>query len=239
MVYICICFLLIFLYAAGDAGGVCDFYCMKKFLMAAFCAALYVAGCVPAASAWDLSEILGGSGDGQSLGERISGAVTSLVASDKFELDDLTGTWSYMSPAVTFASDNALQKIGGAAAASGIEAKIEPYYTRIGLTNLVITVAEDHSFTMKAKMATLKGTITQNDNGELTFNFSALKKIPLGKVSARASKAGDTLILTFDVSRLISLMEKVSAISGSSSVKALSKMLSSYDGLYAGFKLKR
>ena len=122
---------------------------------------------------------------------------------------------------------------------STIEGKIEPYYTRIGLTNLVLTVAEDHTFTMKAKMATLKGTITQDEKGELTFNFSALKKISLGKVSAKASKAGSTLILTFDVSKLISLMEKVSSITGNSSVKALSKMLSSYDGLYLGFKLKK
>ena len=100
-------------------------------------------------------------------------------------------------------------------------------------------MAEDHTFTMKAKMATLKGTITQDEKGELTFNFSALKKISLGKVSAKASKAGSTLILTFDVSKLISLMEKVSSITGNSSVKALSKMLSSYDGLYLGFKLKK
>lgn len=212
---------------------------MKKISRIATGVALSALLCSPAAQGWDLKDILGGSGDGSSLSERISGAVTSLVASDKFELDDLTGTWNYQGPAVTFASDNALQKVGGAAAATTIEGKIEPYYTRIGLTNLVLTVAEDHTFTLKAKMATLKGTITQDEKGELTFNFSALKKISLGKVSAKASKAGSTLILTFDVSKLISLMEKVSSITGNSSVKALSKMLSSYDGLYLGFKLKK
>lgn len=192
------------------------------------------------ACAWDLSSLLGG-GDGSSssLGSKISNAVSSLIASDNFSVDDLTGTWNYQSPAVTFVSDNALQKVGGAAAATTIEEKIEPYYTKIGLTNLVLTVAEDHSFTMKAKMATLKGTVTQDEQGELTFNFSALKKISLGKMSAKASKAGSVLILTFDVSKLISLMEKVSAITGSSSVKALSSMLSSYDGLYLGFRLKQ
>lgn len=192
------------------------------------------------AGAWDLSSLFGGGSDGQSdLGSKISNAFSSLTATDKFKLEDLTGTWNYQSPAVTFESDNALQKIGGAAAATEIEEKVQPYYTRIGLTNLVLTVNEDHSFTMKAKMATLKGTITQDEQGELTFNFSALKKISLGKVSARALKSGQVLILTFDVSKLISLMEKVSAISGSSSAKALSKMLSSYDGLYLGFKLKQ
>ncbi|MCI8735181.1 MAG: DUF4923 family protein, partial [Clostridia bacterium] len=33
----------------------------------------------------------------------------------KFEIADIQGTWSYQAPAVSFQSDNALNKIGGSA----------------------------------------------------------------------------------------------------------------------------
>ncbi len=200
-------------------------------------ACLMVAAASTRAHAWDLKDLLGGDG-GSNIGSQIGNAISSLVANDNFNIDDLKGTWKYSSPAVTFESDNALQKVGGAAAATALETKIEPYYSKVGLTNLVITVDEEHNFTMKAKMATMTGTITQDEKGELTFNFKALKKISLGKMTAKASKAGETLILTFDATKLIALMEKVASISGSASIKTLSKMLSSYDGLYLGFRLK-
>ncbi len=90
---------------------------------------------------------------------------------------------------------------------------------------------------MKMRIATLKGNVTQEEEGRLTFNFNAFGKISLGKISANASKSGNTLILTFDAKRLVSIVEKVSAIAGSTTLSTLSKLLSSYDGLYCGCRL--
>ena len=168
----------------------------------------------------------------------IGNAISNLTASSNFEIADLRGTWSYESPAVTFKSDNALQKVGGAAAATTIENKIAPYYEKVGITALQLIVDENDNFTMKLKKGSLKGTISKDEEGNLQFNFNAFGKIKLGKISAYATKSGKTLNLTFDVSKLISIVKTVSSVSGISSLNTISSLLSSYDGIYAGFKLK-
>lgn len=199
-------------------------------------------------SAFDLKDLLNGAGQGTETSGGNSGSnplgalgsmISNVTASTEFQLEDLVGTWEYTSPAVSFASDNALQKIGGAAAATAVEQKLEPYYNTAGLTSTVITFDETHSFTMKLKVGSLKGTVEKADGGMLTFKFSALGKVPLGQVAAMATKSGNTLNLTFDVSRLIEVLETVNKVANNSSLSAVSSLLSSYDGIYAGFKLKR
>lgn len=174
------------------------------------------------------------------LGTLLGGVVESLTATSKLTPADLVGTWTYSSPAVTFDSDNALQKIGGAAATATLEQKIAPYYQRAGVTNLVLTVDADSSFTMKTKLFTVKGTIaTAPDEGKLIFNFKAFNKIKIGEVSTMVSKSGDTVALTFDASRLQGIVTKISALSQNASVQSLAKLFASYDGVYVGFKLKK
>lgn len=201
--------------------------------------------CATAASAsGDLNDLLNSvksktsGGDSNPLGA-IGSVISSLTASSNFELKDLQGTWTYESPAVTFKSDNALQKIGGSAAASAIENKIAPYYEKAGITALKLTVDEDNNFTMQLKKGTLKGTLSKDEDGNLHFKFNALGKIQLASVSAFATKSGNTLNLTFDVSKLITIVKTVSSVSGISSLNTVSSLLSSYDGIYAGFKLNR
>lgn len=162
-----------------------------------------------------------------------------LLGTSNFDAKDLVGTWKYTGPAVTLDSDNALKKIGGAAATAAIEKKIEPYYKRAGVTNLVFTVDEELNFTMKMGLGVAKGTIEKDENGQLIFNFKAFKKVNLGKVKANAIKTGSSLSLTFDVSRLKQVVDKVSSLAGNTTIKSLSSILSSYDGIYMGFKLNQ
>ncbi len=204
------------------------------------------------ASAFDPKDLLNGlkglggndttTTGGSSSGSGALGALGSLignaVANNKFSVDDLVGTWSYTSPAVSFHSDNALKKIGGAGAATAVENKLAPYYQKIGLHKTTLTVDAQHNFTMKLGVATLKGTIEKNDNGDLVFSFAAFGKISLGKVNAHATKAGSTLNLTFDATRLIQIITKVAGALNNSSLNALTTLINSYDGIYMGFKLK-
>lgn len=186
----------------------------------------------------DLLNSVTSSGDSNPLGA-IGNVISNLTASSNFELKDLEGTWVYESPAVTFKSDNALQKIGGSAAASTIEGKLEPYYKKAGITALKLTVDADFNFTMQLKKGALNGTLSKDEDGNLHFKFNALGKIQLASVSAYATKSGNTLNLTFDVSKLITIVKTVSSVSGISSLNTISSLLSSYDGIYAGFKLNR
>ncbi len=201
------------------------------------------------AQSFDLNSLLKGAlggndststGSSSSAGGIIGNILGSVLGNEKVTPKDMVGEWKYSSPAVTFQSDNFLQKAGGAAAASTIEDKMAVYYKRAGVDNLVLTVNEDSTFTMKFRRMTLKGNITQGtENGELIFHFTALKSIKLGSYHAYAMIAGNTMSLTFDISKLMDILDKVSAIVGSSSLKTLNSLLQSYDGMRAGFKMSK
>lgn len=173
----------------------------------------------------------------------ILGALGSLVnntlANNNFSVDDLVGSWNYTSPAVSFQSDNALMKVGGAGAATALESKLESYYNQLGFNKTTLTVAEDHSFVLKMGLITVSGTVEKGDDGMLQFNFSAFGKISLGQIKANATKAGSILNLTFDATKLIQLLTKVSSVLNNSTLNTLSSLLASYDGVYMGFKLKK
>lgn len=177
------------------------------------------------------SSATGGSGLGAFLG--------NLLGSGKIEVTDLVGSWQYSSPAVTFKSDNLLKKAGGAAASAVVEEKLKEYYKKAGIEGMTLTVEADSTFSMKLKRVTVSGTIEKNADGNFQFNFKIGKKIPIGNMTAYISKAGDTVDITFDVSKLITLVDKIAAVSGNSTLSGISKLLNSYDGLCAGFTLKR
>lgn len=222
---------------------------MKKIILSALAASV-----AASASAFDPKDLLGNlgklngdttttTGDSQSTGG-VPGSLGSLignvVANNKFSIDDLVGTWSYSSPAVSFQSENALMKIGGAGAATAVENQLAPYYQRLGFTNTSLTVDADHNFTLKMGLLVLKGTVEKDeeDNG-LVFNFNAFGKISLGKVKANATKAGKTLNLTFDATRLIQMLTKISSKLNIKTLSTLSTILNNYDGIYIGYKLKQ
>lgn len=205
------------------------------------------------ASAFDPRELLNGLGGGGSseqtdngdsdkaggILDAIGSMVGNVTATDKFSVDDLVGSWSYTSPAVSFKSDNVAKKIGGAAAATAVEGKLEPYYNKLGFNKAALEVDAEHNFVLKLGMLTLKGKVEKDTDNALLFNFSAFGKIPLGKVKANATKSASTLNITFDASKLISILSAVSSKVNVSTLSALSSLLSSYDGLYMGFKMKK
>lgn len=174
------------------------------------------------------------------LGDLISGVAGALgFGNSGASIEKLSGTWNYKAPAVAFKSDNLLMKAGGMAAASTVEKKLEPYYKTAGLDRLVLTINPDSTFTFKTR-TTLSGTITHDkESGLYIFNFKAFKKISIGSMKAYIQLTGSNMELTFDVTKLVGIIEKVASISGSKTVKGVSALLDQYDGLTAGFELKR
>lgn len=171
-------------------------------------------------------------------GSAIGSAVTNILGSSKLTPADLKGVWSYSAPAVTFKSDNLLKKAGGAAASATIEDKLKPYYKTAGIDRMVLTVNADSTFTMKMARGTLSGTVsTSQQEGMMTFKFQALKKMNIGSMDATVTKAANQLSVTFDVSKLMKLVNTLASISGNSTLKGVNSMLQSYDGLQAGFRL--
>lgn len=187
-------------------------------------------------NAQNLKDILGGIGNGSGIGTILD----NVLGKSDVSVADLQGTWAYVEPAVAFKSDNLLQKAGGAAAATAIVNKIKPYYDRVGLDNMELTINADSTFVMKSGKAILKGDISKTADGNFEFDFKALGKVKIGKMDATISKtATGNVSLTFDASKLITLVDRIASVSGVSSLKTVSKMLNSYDGLNVGFILKK
>lgn len=211
---------------------------MNKILRKAIAPAMavaIVAGCSVSASAWSIKDALGGSGLGETVGNVLEGVFTK----SNLTLEDVTGEWITDGSAVSFKSDNLLQKAGGVAAAAAIETKINPYYEQLGLNNAVMTINSDGTFSLKAKLMTLQGTLTSNNDGTFEFNFKALGKIPLGKMTAYVQKSGNHLDIMFDATKLKSLISGIAKISGISLAKTAASLLDSYDGLCVGFGMNK
>lgn len=216
---------------------------MKRLLLSFAMASLLLAAAPAASTSPDITDLLKGAaskiggGDGSTALSGLKGAVEGMIAKSDLTAADLVGDYKYSAPAVSLQSDNALQKLGGSAATGVIVDKLAPYYQKAGLTSMTATFREDGTCEFKVKKATVTGTYERNESGDFTFNFKAVKKIPLGKMNAHVEKIGKKLTLTFDASKLIKLVNAVASVSGQSSLQAAAKMLNSYDGLYAGFEL--
>lgn len=216
---------------------------MKRLLLNFAMTSLLLAAAPAASASPDITDLLKGAaskiggGDGSTALSGLKGAVEGMIAKGDLTAADLVGDYKYSAPAVSLQSDNALQKLGGSAATGVIVDKLAPYYQKAGLTSMTATFREDGTCEFKVKKATVTGTYERNESGDFTFNFKAVKKIPLGKMNAHVEKIGKKLTLTFDASKLIKLVNAVASVSGQSSLQAAAKMLNSYDGLYAGFEL--
>lgn len=230
---------------------------MKKILLvAALCVSLCAcATTTPSAtSSTDspLGNLLGGlagstdtkssqQGSGSTLGNVLGGVLGGLLSTDKVSTESMVGTWKYSAPAVCFQSDNFLQKAGGAAVAGQLEAKLAPYYKTAGITKLVLTIDQEKNFTMQVGKVPLKGTVETDGKGEVYFNFAALNNtVALGRIKAYVNMTGSSqMSLMFDVTKLVSIVSSVASATGSTTVKGVTSLLESYDGICAGFKLNK
>ena len=198
------------------------------------------------ASALDIKDLIGkymSGSDSSSVFDAFSGILGDVLSTNKLTVQQLEGTWSYSAPAVTFISDNLLEKAGGAAAAETVEGKLEPIYKLTKLNQLKFTVDSQSNFTIGVGKIKLSGTIVASADENATANF-ILKFKSLGKstmdVNAYVTKSIDSsMTLTFDITKLIAIMQEVSKIAKSSSVTTIVNALASFDGICAGFELKK
>lgn len=195
---------------------------------------------ISAVSAFDLKDILKGasSGEGNQAADIVNGIVNTLTAT-KIEYKELKGNWSYNAPAVSFTSDNLMQKAGGVAASGAIVNKLKPYYAKAGITGMTIEFGADSTFVAKTARLTVRGTVQPLDDSMFKFNIKALGKIPAGSINAYAERQGTNVCLTFDAKKLIKLAETIASLSGNATLKTASDLLNSYEGVNIGVSLKK
>ncbi len=179
------------------------------------------------------------------LGSILGNALKGVLSTDKVSVDALKGSWKYDSPAVSFKSDNLLKKAGGVAVAAAAEQKIEPYYKKLGLNKMTLQVNADSTYTMSMGIAKLSGVIsarqvTADNPANFTMTVSVGGVVTLATLDAYVEMTGsDKMSLMFDASSLLTIIKTAGSITGNSSIKALTSLLESYDGMCAGFYLNR
>ena len=190
-----------------------------------------------------LGGLFGGKKDGNSGGSGIEdvlgGVLSGVLGTDKVSPERLVGSWTYDGPAVCFKSENLLQKAGGAAMAATIESKLSGYYDKFGLDKMTLTVDEQQNFHLNLGLLKTSGTVSV-EGEDVFLNFKALGAISLGKMKVYVNMSGSNkMSLMFDITKLMKLLTAVGSATNSTTVKAASSLLNSYDGLCAGFKLKK
>lgn len=206
---------------------------MKKFTRILICGLALVAFGMPSAKAQNLQDLLSGLGN----------VVKETVAQNKkVTVAELEGTWTTTGPALVLKSGNIAQQAGGSAITTAAENKIKPYYKKLGLLNTQCTFDAKGGFTMTIKKLPIKGTLTEQSDG--TFKLQLLSTVSgLSKsdhsMTVYVQKVGNEMSIAMDVKKLVSILTAVAKKADLKTINTISSLLSNYDNICLGFRMKK
>ena len=147
----------------------------------------------------------------------------------------LVGTWNYQKPCVQFESENLLAKAGGTLVSNKVEATLEAYYQKVGIKPgaCKFVFGSDNSLKYTIGSKTMQGSYTFDSNKKTVTITTALGT----KVTAYVSISGTAMGLTFDASKLLTLISSASSVS--SSLSSISTIASNYSGMKLGFEFSK
>lgn len=160
---------------------------------------------------------------------------SSVIGLDKLTQKSIIKTWKYNGPGVAFTSENLLAKAGGEIAASKIEEKLTEHYNKLGMSasNTYIEFKEDGTFAAKIKGKSWNGTYTFSESyGQIQLHGLLLN------MNGYLKKEANGISLLFESKKLLTLIQTMSALSGSQQASAISEIAKNYDGVRLGFDLK-
>lgn len=206
---------------------------MKKIVWAglALCALLLFPGNV---SGQSIKDILNSA--------TVKNAVTSVTGGKKITQENLQGTWMYVNPALKLEGDNALKNVAGSLASTEVEKKMKEYCEKVGIVEGIFNFVfnADSSFTSALKKGSLKGTYAvQEEEKTVVLRYSVGKKLTVTTLTAQAILSGNDLTLLFNADKLLKFLTTISSISDNTTLKAINKLASEYDGMLLGFDLKK
>ena len=150
---------------------------------------------------------------------------------------DMTGTWTYSGSAIEFESDNLLQKAGGAAAAAVAEKKLDEQLAKVGIKDgqVSFTFNADSTFTSTVGKRTMTGTYSYDATDKVVH----LRYFELLNMNAKVNCTSTNMDLLFNSDKLLKLIAFISSKSSSTTLKTISSLADSYDGMMLGFALKK
>ena len=185
-----------------------------------------------AAGAGALGSVISAVTNGQVWGN----VLQSVLGLDKMTKADLIGTWSYSQPGCAFTSKEMLAQAGGEAMAQAIKDKMLPTFQSVGInsTSTKITFKQDGTFT-----STIAG---KNFSGKYTFdeaNYKVNLQGLLLNINCYAKKNSNGIALLFEASKLLTVIQTMTALSGNSTAQTIGDLSKNYDGLRIGFDYKK
>ena len=150
----------------------------------------------------------------------------------------LVGNWAYEEPAIQFATQSLLDKAGGVDASQAVADHITPYFKTLGFKpgNIALSFREDNTCSYTIAGRTFEGTYDYDDENKKITLKTPLFPLP----AAYLSIAEDQMALTFDSSKIVSLIQTMGLASKDQTpVSAVSSLASSYDGMKTGFTFTR
>lgn len=171
-------------------------------------------------------------GAGQAVGNILQSV---LGGTQKPTKQQLIKSWTYSQPGCAFTSEQLLAQAGGEVIASQIKSRLQPTYQTIGIrsNNTSVTFNENGTFT-----ASFAG---RSFSGNWTFDEATSKvtmQSMLITLNCYAKRNLDGIALLFESSKLLTLLQTLSALSGNASMQTIGDLAGSYDGLRLGFDFK-
>lgn len=207
----------------------------KTFIMVAACSLLLSAcGGISGMAGTDANTSATTSSS-TSTGNVLGNIFSSVIGLDKLTQKSIIKTWKYNGPGVAFTSENLLAKAGGEIAANKIEESLSEHYNKLGMSasNTYIEFKEDGTFAAKIKGKSWNGTYTFSEsNGQLQLHGLLLN------LNGYLKKETNSISLLFESKKLLTLIQTMSAFSGSQQASAIGEIAKNYDGVRLGFDLK-
>lgn len=211
---------------------------MKRHGLAAtaiLCCALTLSGCGIIRTANAIGSIFGGRKKVKTI-KKIVKIIGSVLGQfyDTTTKKSLVGDWTYAEPAIQFETQSFLDKAGGVVASQTVADNIAPYFNILGFKqgNLSISLREDNTCTYTLGGKTYQGTYDYDDENKKITLKTPLFPLPAAYISV----AEDQLALTFDSSKILTLIQALGLVSKDQTpVSAVSTLASSYDGMKTGF----
>lgn len=186
---------------------------------------------VLAVSCGNMNQVLSAISNGS-----VTNAITSVIGLDKVSAKTLIGSWKYNGPGCAFTSENLLAKAGGEVVAGQIEEKVKPYYDQVGISasNTYIAFNEDGTFSSKIAGTGYSGTYTFDESTQQI----KLKGLLLS-MNCYAKKEVGGISILFEAKKLLTVLQRMSALSGRSDIQGIGDLSKNYDGVRVGFDMKK
>ena len=166
------------------------------------------------------------------LGNILQSVLTGTTRPTK---QQLIGSWSYSQPGCAFTSEKLLTQAGGEVVAAEIKAKLAPTFQSIGIksSNTSVIFNQDGTFSAKFAGTGMNGNYTYDEaTGKVTLQGMLLT------INCYAKRNSDGIALLFESSKLLTLLQTISALSGNGTLQTVGEISKNYDGVRLGFDFK-